>query len=500
MISGRQTLGSIDQALDGERAKIEDVERRIEALSASLVESQKADAQDFRELAKVRVDLLAGGELVRHIDQAEQQVLTLLKSRETAAGELADRIRATQEAKETLEAERAAQAEAVDRAAETVDEAEARTQARLDTEPEYQAQREHAREAERTAMHAEEKAANSEQEQEQKGESYRNDPLFMYLWERKYGLPEYGANPLARWLDGKVARLIGFADARANYARLNEIPKRLREHAEAQNAAAEAQYQDLKDLDTAAREADGVPALEAQLEQQQSKLDAIDERIQASEVAHGELLARQADFATGDDEDTRKAVEYLAAEFRRDDLMELRREALATPFPDDDLIVSRMMERDDEGRQREASIQGLKEILEQYRKRLSDLESVRTEFKRNRYDRSGSSFSDGALVAMMLGNFVNGMLDRRTLWKVLQEQQRYRPRRSNPTFGSGGFGRGTVWGGGAGDLRDLGDIIGGLGRGGFGRGGWGGRSGGGGGGFGGGGGGGGGGFRTGGGF
>jgi hypothetical protein len=85
---------------------------------------------------------------------------------------------------------------------------------------------------------------------------------------------------------------------------------------------------------------------------------------------------------------------------------------------------------------------------------------------------------------------LNGMLDRQTLWKVLQEQQRYRPQRSDPTFGSGGYGRGTVWGGGAGDL---GDILGHLGRGGFGSGGGGFRTGGGLGG-------GGGGFRTGGGF
>jgi len=503
MISGRQTLASIDQALSGERTKMDEVEQRIEATSASLVERQQADARDFRELAKVRVDLLAGGELVKHIDEAERQVLSLLELRKTAAGELTERIRAAEEARKALESERAAQAERVDRAAEAVDEAQANTQEHLNADTDYQAQRKRAREAERVAMHAGEKAANSEQEQEHKGESYSNDPLFMYLWGRRYGLPEYAANSLTRWLDGKVAGLIGFADARANYARLNEIPRRLRDHAEGLEATAKTEFQALKNLDTAAREADGIPALEAELEQQQSVLDAVDERIAAAEAGYQELLAQQAAFATGDDEHTRKAVEYLAAEFRRDDLMELRREAMATPFPDDDLIVSRMLERDGEGRRAEASIKGMKETLEQQRKRVSDLESLRMEFKRHRYDRSGSSFRDGSLVAMMLGNFLNGMLDRRTLWKVFQEQQRYRPQRSDPTFGSGGFGRGTVWGGGVGDLRDLGDIVGGLGRGGAGRGGFGGvgrgRGSGGSGGFDTGGGGGGG-FRTGGGF
>lgn len=471
MISGRQTLGSIDQALSAERSKMVEAEQRIEALSASLVEQQQADARDFRELARVRVDLLAGADLVKHIDRAEEQVLTLLKSRGDAADELVERIRTAEEACAVLEAERAAQADEVDRAAETVDAAEARIQVRLGTESDYQAQRERALEAERTAMHAAEKAANSEQERERKGESYRKDPLFMYLWERKYGLPEYGANALARWLDGKTARLIGFADARANYARLNEIPQRLREHAEGLEEAAEAEFQTLKALDSAAREADGIPALEAQLERQQARLDAIDERIQAAESERRGLLAEQASFASGDDAYTRQAVEYLAAEFRRGDLMELRRDAMATPFPDDDLIVGRMLERDDDGRRIEASIKALKETLAQHGRRLSDLESVRTEFKRHRYDRSGSSFGDSAVVAMMLGNFLNGMLNRKDLWKALQEQQRYRPHRSNPTFGSGGFGRGSPWGGGLGDLRDLGDIVGGLGGGSFGRGG-----------------------------
>ena len=77
--------------------------------------------------------------------------------------------------------------------------------------------------------------------------------------------------------------------------------------------------------------------------------------------------------------------------------------------------------------------------------------------------------SSGPLVALMLSNFLDGLLARKTLWKVLQQQQRYRPRHSDPTFGSGGFGRGTVWGGGVGDIGDLGDIFGHLGRGGFGR-------------------------------
>ena len=466
MISGRQTLTSIDQALSKARTQIDAVEAQIDALNRQLVAQHTARTEDYKELARMRVGLLADGELVHLLDQAEHQVVGLLSQREAALQELLEQIQASEQARQTLHAERAVQAGEVDAAAEAVDAADARTQARLDADPDYRAQRERAHDAERKAMHAEEKAARSEEEREQKGESYRGDPLFMYLWERNYGLPEYQAGGLVRWLDSRVARLIGFADARANYTRLNEIPVRLREYANTLKAAAETEFQALKDRDTSAREADGVTALEQRLVEEQGKLDASDQRISEADADHQALLERKAAFAGGDDPYTRQAVKFLSSEFERNDLMELRRAVMHTPFPDDDIIVSRLLEREDEGRRIEASLQGLRETVSQQQKRMSELEELRANFKRHRYDRVGSVFGDDALIATMLAQFLTGLLDRQTFWRVLQEQQHYQTRHSDPSFGSGGFGRGTVWGGGVGDLRDLGDIFGGLRRGG----------------------------------
>jgi len=495
MISGQQTLASIDDALQGKRAAIAQIEREVAGVTAKLAEQRQGQIQDYRALARVRVDVLASDALSRHLDDAERQVTALLARRREAADALDRQIDEANAAIAVLEQERGAQAARVDVAVKTVDEAEARTQARLDADPAYRAERERAQEAERTALHADEKAKRSEEEKEQKGESYRNDPLFTYLWDRRFGLSEYRASPLVRWLDGRVARLVGYADARANYVRLNEIPARLRAHADGLRAAAEAEFAALRGRDTAAREADGIPALEGELTERQAGLDAIDRRLDEAEARHQQLLDQKAAFAAGEDPQMREAVEYLAGELQRDDLAELRRDALATPFPDDDLIVGRMLGRDEASKRLEDSLRDLKETIQQQGRRLAEIEALRADFKRSRFDRAGSLFGDGSLVALMIANFVNGVLDRRTLWRVLEEQQRYQPQYSDPRFGSGGFGRGTVWGGG------LGDILGELERGGLGRG-RGGLGGGWGGGLGGGSGprGGGGGFRTGGGF
>jgi hypothetical protein len=464
MVSGRETLADIDQAVTQARAAIASLESRVESVNGKLGELRRAQTQDYRDLARVRLGLIADTATVQLLDRAEQQVLALLDDRQGAVADLDSQIQAANLALQTLETERAAQAERVNGAAEVVDAAEAKTQSRLDADPPYQAQREAAQEAERVAQHAEEKATRSEEELEQKGAAYRADALFMYLWGRDFGLPTYKPRGLIRMLDAWVGRLIGFADARANFSRLNEIPQRLREHADGLKAAAQTAFEVLKSLDTAARVADGIPALEGAVAEEQVKLDAIDDRIAEAESDHRTLTVRKSLFAAGEDEYTRKAIDYLAAELGRDDLMELRREALSTPLPEDDLIVSRMLQREDERRQAESSIEGLKETVLQHQRRLLDLEGLRADFKRSRYDRTGSIFGDDALIAVLLGQFLNGMLDRQNLWRILQEQQRYRPQHSDPTFGSGGFGRGTIWGGGMGDL---GDIFGGRrGRGG----------------------------------
>jgi len=447
MISGRHALGVIDDSLNQERANIETADTRIAEVSRQLLALQQARVEDIRELARLRVDMMASGNTLSGIDAVERQVAVVLKARQAAEAELDARIPALQDERNGLEAGRETQRQAVEEAADALDLAEAATQARLDADVDYQAREQRTREADRIARHAEDKALHSEQEKDEKGQSYRDDALFLYLWERHYGTPQYRAWPVTRWLDNKVARLVGFEDARANYARLQEIPVRLREHAEQKKRDAEAAFEVLRGLDEQAREQDGVVALEASRDQQQASLEEIDVRIEEAAERYGELLARKEEFSVGEDEHYRKAVGYVASELRRDDTRELRRDAMATPFPDDDLVVNRLFEREHQVQQLETSLNELKRALRQQHEKLQELESLRADFRRRRYDQSGYSFSDGTLIAAMLGNFLNGMLDRDSLWRVLEQQQRYRPRRTNPTFGSGGFGRGTVWGG-----------------------------------------------------
>ena len=81
--------------------------------------------------------------------------------------------------------------------------------------------------------------------------------------------------------------------------------------------------------------------------------------------------------------------------------------------------------------------------------RVRELEQVRQEFRRRRYDSGSSGFADGAMIGMLLSQFLGGMMNAGDLWGNIEQQQRWQRRRANPGFGSGSLRRGGgVWSGG----------------------------------------------------
>lgn len=448
MISGRQTLDSIETTLREQHQKINLADQQLANLGEQRLELQKDEVAVYRALARQRVDYIASAETLSVFDESEQKVVALLKQRKDEAVQLAEEIKQLEQQGDSLDQQRAEQSDKLEQAVAVLDDAELVTQQRLGADPIYQAQRDKTTEAERIALHADEKASRSEEEQQEKGCSYQNDPLFMYLWQRKFGTSEYSANPLSRWLDGRVATLIGYMDAHSNYARLKELPLRLREHSDRTRQNADSEYQALEQLDVEGRQRDGIPALETAEAQQQQQLDLIDAQVTDNESQYQAQIERKQRFAAGKDKSYKAVVDYLRSELSRDDLQQLRQEALSTPYPEDDVIVGQMLDLEEDRQSLEKTSGDIQQSLTQHQQRLRELESLRSEFKQRQFDNPRATFSNGALIGAVLQDVLNGGMKNDSLWDVLNQQQRHHRGRVNPDFGSGGFGRGSMWGGG----------------------------------------------------
>ena len=77
-------------------------------------------------------------------------------------------------------------------------------------DPDYVAKRDEAEDLRRVAEGSLAKTETAEADREQKGRPYREDPLFMYLWEAGYDTKNYKANnlhPLSRFPGGAAHRL-----------------------------------------------------------------------------------------------------------------------------------------------------------------------------------------------------------------------------------------------------------------------------------------------------
>ena len=381
MSSGRQVLGQVQRSLADAQARTADLDARLGEAQGQIVKLDGARARELQALARWRVAQLAAPEgLVARLVDAETQARALLDRRDAEATALQARLAAAGTAAAELTAERTRAEDALEAAADALDAAEAATQARLGEDPAFVAQREAVRDAERVAVHADEKATASEAELEAKGRAYRDDPLFDYLWRRRYGTPAYRAGPLVRWLDGHVARLVRYVDARPNYARLLDLPVRLRAHADRVGAEADAALAELRRLEEEARAADGIPALTDARARAEARLVEIDGRIEAAATERRATLEAYEALVAGEDPHTLEAVAFLASEFGREDLQALRRAALATPMPEDDAIVARLLDLERERSAAASAVRELKEVAARDRERATDLEELRRRF------------------------------------------------------------------------------------------------------------------------
>ncbi|MBD8065730.1 hypothetical protein IC608_09605 [Devosia sp. PTR5] len=484
-IRGPQALESLEEAMRDIRREEDEISRRLARAAERLSKMKETEAELFRQLAQLRLDPSVQAELDGQISAAESRAREVLKTH-------ARDVAAAEKTIKALDAERSALVEqrhgALARQAEqqAALAALASQQAgALAADPVFAAKRRDTENLDAVAEEALHKTEQAEQDREEKGRPYRQDPLFMYLWESGYGTSAYRANNLIRYLDGLVARLVRFDKARPNFAMLNEIPLRLREHAEQQEARVQAAEAELAALERSHIDAAGGAPLREALASIATEIEDLDRQILAVEDRRDSAAKSLQALAEGHDPAFEDATAALAATLGREDMQSLLADARMTRTGQDDTIVAqidenrtRMREEDEESREQ-------RDRLKTLASRRRELEDIQWEFKKQRFDDPRSSFGEDRLVGDLLNDFLRGGITAASYWEQWQRSQNWAP---GSEWGAGYKGtrrNASPWGKGGSDWPD--NSFGGGGSrpsraprpGGFG-GGWGGGSGGGG--------------------
>ncbi len=440
MLSGRDALGRMDKTLRKARRKLERLDSELQATSRAVTQNKLEQARAIDRMAEIRLDAAQRGEIVAHLESAMHEARKILESRDAAIVSIDDRVRAANAVIDTLEQRRATLHDDVDAAATTLAEREAAVQRSLAQNDNFQAQLQRAREADAVAVSALEKAELADKDSLRKGEPYTGDELFMYLWQRGFGTSAYSANPLVRMLDGWVARLCGYQAARPNYWMLLEIPKRLAEHAAHAQDEADAELDKLQDIEELAASDGNVPEARAALESLEQRQDQVDAEIAGAENAHGELQAEQHRFTAGSDDYMRDALRTISAALERRDIDDLTRLARATMTAEDDAIVDELRQLRRQYAELEDELDEIRKLQSERLSRVRELENVRREFKRSRYDDVHSRFDRREMIERMIGDVISGVIQGGALWKTLRRYQKYIDAAGEwPDFGSGGI-------------------------------------------------------------
>src|SRR5215212_2293249 len=439
MISGRQALATIEQTIAqarGEEARL-DTALKTAADQVARLRAERMDA--FRALARLKLDAMTRDGVVGKLDAAERQALDLLAQRRRAFERLIERRGQAEQAVKDREAERHAKAAALEEALKPIAALRERVEAQTRASAEWNAECARIGEAPAIAEEAEKKAVQAEADRERKRKPYEADPLFMYLWHKKFGTAEDRSGPLVRFFDRRVARLVRYDKARANYVLLNEIPQRLREHAQRMKAEIANTRGRLTTVEREALVKAGIEPLAARARAAKADLDQAERRLAEAKAALA-TLDREHDASVLQGEGPyRDAVELLASADAQENLHVLYREAMATPTPEDEAIVRRIEAADSGIRRAEQEADGIRAKMRDLTQRRAAIEHEREAFRQRGYDNPYGRFDNGSVIGSVLGGILGGMIQGSVLRDVFNGGYHRQPSPWDSDFGGGVF-------------------------------------------------------------
>lgn len=448
MLTGPEALRSLNDALEEIRAEERTISNRLSRASEKVARLHETEAAQLRALAEERLGAERGKAVSRRLSHAEERAREMIEQHNAELAEAEQRLGALSESLGQLESRRRDENESLAAAQTALEELSKQVAEQLEKDRAYQKRRAETERAFEVAERAMEKTEQAEADREEKGKPYRSDPLFMYLWERGYGTKNYRATNLVRALDGWVARLVDYHRARPNFAMLNDIPLRLREHAERLMAAAEAADDALDAAEIEAVDKAGGKQSRDAIEAAQAAIAEIDAEIVETEDQIDEVSRSQRQLAEGGDPAFQQAVQVLSESLAHEDVATLLAQARATETGRDDTLVGRISETRTQISEDETEVREDRERLKVLAARRRELEDIEWEFKKQRFDDPRSSFDKEELVGDMLGEFLRGAITAATYWGAWRASQQWRDstRRAGGRIGlpRDAF-RGQVW-------------------------------------------------------
>lgn len=295
---------------------------------------------------------------------------------------------------------------------------------------------------------------------------YERNELFNYLLERGFGTEEYHANPIARSLDGFVAKVIDYAGQKKDYDIITLLPEQMEKMMKQRRAALEELARSVSRYESQAAGKTGLAKVIADGTSLGKSRDAIMAEIDSLNSDYSSYVAERKSFDNGKDEYHTKALKKLKDYLKGYNITELKELARKTPGTEDDELVDKLERIDKKVRDLKDSAKETKAEINTSESRLEGLKDIESKYRRKDFESSRSYFSSGFDFNTLLQGYLLGRMDSSSLWHEIDHKQKfkeeeyhssYRSSSSNSSssyhssdsgFGGGGFSSGGGFGGG----------------------------------------------------
>ena len=435
MFTGNDALFSVEQAIGRIRADEGQLDYTLQSAMEEAARLRREESQAFRTLARIKLDGLLRDKVIAGLDATERRALAMIENHREALEEISRRRDEAQRHLSEAEAAKHKCAQDLAQILEALDNLRRRTADRIQGDPDWLAARSAVEAAKRIAENADRKASLSAADLAEKRKPYEDDPLFMYLWNKKHGQAEDKSWYLVSYLDQMVARLTGYLGARANYAMLQEIPLRLREHANEKQRDVEASQHRVSMLERAALIADGIEPIEAQAEAGNASVKAAEDAV-VKITAELRQIEAERQHAMGDDAIYTQAIELLAGALAQKDLQQLYQDALRTPAKEDDELVMSIGKTREALQKADAEVSQIRAQIREMSRRRAELEGARDRARNSGFDSPMGNYGGAQdVITQVIGGILQGALRGIDLDRVLRDNYRYPVPRADPDFG-----------------------------------------------------------------
>ena len=444
MQTGRDIHRGIVRRIRRVRRALDERERSIDGLQVALGEAGERRCAAIRSLAEFHLPAMREDAVAATLAGMESSVRAIFDEKKDRLREVERRI---PEQREEVAAAGAALASVTEALNDTGEE-RARL-ARLVFEElqamaRWQRLFERARLLEVRVAASEERHEAAKREQAEKVPAYRSDALFSYLARRGHGTAAATGNVLTRRLDGWVAEVTQYEEARARYDFLNALPGHAAAVLEEDRAALATALRPLARLEEEVMDRNGLTPVLARGEQLYAEREAARKTVREAEAALRELTDELAALHDERGSYYESAIDGLEAFLEGRTLGELVAMARATRDPRDDALVGQLLEIDGRLTRLRGDLETRRKERTRLAERLAGLEEIRDRFEADDWNGRRSRFDDGLDINVLLLGFIAGHHSSRHVHRMLGRNQHFLPVHSSSGggFGAGGFGGG----------------------------------------------------------